>query len=92
MQMVEFLEDILLHEMELVHPGGVGDLDKKNGLFYAFGKCLGRDPGTNGLKPDVVEAPVHCLERNMMFFQDLLEDVINPLRFGWLISSSHGMI
>jgi hypothetical protein len=72
MQMVEFLKDILLHEVELLHPGSVCDLDKKNGLFYTVRVCLGSDPGANGLEPHVLEFPVHRLERNMMFFQGLL--------------------
>lgn len=59
MQMVEFFKEILFHEMQLLHPGSVRDLNKKNSLFYAFRIGLGSDTGTDGLKPDFLEAPVH---------------------------------
>jgi hypothetical protein len=56
--MVEFLEDILLHEMELLHPDGVRNLDKKDRFPYAVRARMGCDPGADGLKPDRPEAPI----------------------------------
>lgn len=80
--MVEFLEDILLHEVELLHPDGVRDLDKKDRLPYAVRACMGGDSGADGLKPDGPEAPIFHFQGNVMFFQYLMQDVVNPLRFG----------
>lgn len=81
-QMVEFLEDILLHEMELLHPGGVRDLDKQDSPSYAVRVRMGGDPGTDGLKPDVPEAPILHFKGNVIFLQGLMQDVVDPLQFG----------
>ena len=81
-QMVEFLEDILLHEMELLHPDGVCDLDKKDRLPYAVRARMGGDPGADGLKPDGPEAPILHFQGNVIFLQYFMQDVVDPLQFG----------
>jgi len=81
-QMVEFIEDVLFHEMELLHPDGVRDLDKQDSLSYGVRVRMGGDPGTDGLRPDGPEAPILHFEGNVIFLQGLMQDVVDPLRFG----------
>ena len=81
-KVVEFLEDILLHEMELLHPDGVRDLDKQDGLSYAVRVRMDGDPGADGLRPDGPETPIFHFEGNVMFLQCLVQDVVDPLQFG----------
>lgn len=82
MLLIEFLEDIMFHEMQLLHPGGICDLDKKDSLFYVAGTCLGGDTGTDGLKPYVTQSSILRFYRKMIFLERLVKDVVNPLQFG----------
>jgi len=86
------VEDLLLHELELMHPDRCGNPDEEHPPLQRVGMGLGGDLRTDGTPPGVEDAPVGRRMGDVPLLEDLPEDLPQHLGFYLPGPSAHGFV